>query len=101
MELKVDETKQNYPNSSKIELEAKDVKDTNEVKDDLLLSLKQKMKSVLSKMLKKKKVHKLHDYLFVKNPPLGRFYVLPKIHKLMKNVPGRPIISNNTTTTHI
>ena len=34
------------------------------------------------------------DYFFVKNPRLGRFYLLPKIHKRLHCVPGRPVISN-------
>ena len=34
------------------------------------------------------------DYLMVNNPRLGRFYLLPKIHKRLHSVPGRPVISN-------
>ena len=34
------------------------------------------------------------DYLMVNNPKLGRFYLLPKIHKRLNSVPGRPVISN-------
>ena len=30
----------------------------------------------------------------VNNPRLGRFYLLPKIHKRLHAVPGRPVISN-------
>ena len=33
------------------------------------------------------------DYFLVNNPKLGRFYLLPKIHKRFQNVPGRPVIS--------
>ena len=33
------------------------------------------------------------DYFLVNNPKLGRFYLLPKIHKRLQNVPGRPVIS--------
>ena len=33
-------------------------------------------------------------YFEVKNPKFGRFYLLPKIHKRLNNVPGRPVISN-------
>ena len=29
------------------------------------------------------------------NPKLGRFYLLPKIHKRLHNVPGRPVISSS------
>ena len=30
----------------------------------------------------------------INNPGLGRFYLLPKIHKRLNGVPGRPVISN-------
>ena len=33
-------------------------------------------------------------YFLVNNPKLGRFYLLPKIHKRLDGVPGRPVISN-------
>ena len=34
------------------------------------------------------------DYLNVENPNFGRFYSLPKIHRRMYNIPGRPVIYN-------
>ena len=34
------------------------------------------------------------NYLLINNPRLGRFYLLPKIHKRLNGVPGRPVISN-------
>jgi len=34
------------------------------------------------------------DYLMVNDPRLGKFYLLPKIHKRLFSVPGRPVISN-------
>ena len=36
------------------------------------------------------------DCFLVNNPKLGRFYLLPKIHKRLHNVPGRPAISNSS-----
>ena len=39
------------------------------------------------------------DYLFIKRPLLGRFYLLSKIHKRTSKVPGQPVISNNGTAT--
>ena len=33
-------------------------------------------------------------YLKGKNVVLGRFYLLPTIHKRVMNVPGRPVVSN-------
>ena len=34
------------------------------------------------------------NYFFVDDPKFSRFYLLPKIHKRLHNVPGRPVISN-------
>ena len=59
-----------------------------------------KIKTVLNVMKSKKQIdQKVFDYLLVKKPQLGRFYLLPKIHKRSFNVPGRPVISNNGTAT--
>ena len=33
-------------------------------------------------------------YFMVKDPKFARFYLLPKIHKRLENVPERPVISN-------
>jgi hypothetical protein len=41
-------------------------------------------------------------YLVVSKPRLGKFSkitILPKIHKRLENVPGRPVISNCGTAT--
>ena len=35
------------------------------------------------------------EFFNVDSPKLGRFYLLPKIHKRLKKVPGRPVISNS------
>ena len=34
------------------------------------------------------------NYFLVKDPKFARFYLLPKIHKRLHNIPGRPVISN-------
>ena len=34
------------------------------------------------------------EYFFNKDPKFTRFYLLPKIHKRLHNVPGWPVISN-------
>ena len=35
------------------------------------------------------------DYFLVNNLKLGRYYLLPKIHKKLHNVTGQPVISNS------
>ena len=35
------------------------------------------------------------DCFIMKDPKFARFYLLPKIHKRLHNVPGRPVISNS------
>ena len=35
------------------------------------------------------------DCFIMKGPKFARFYLLPKIHKRLHNVPGRPVISNS------
>ena len=39
--------------------------------------------------------HETLDYFSVNNPKLGKFYLLPKIHKLLHDLSGRPVISNS------
>ena len=35
------------------------------------------------------------NYFLVQDPKFARFYLLPKIHKLLHDVLGRPVISNS------
>ena len=35
------------------------------------------------------------DYFTMKDPKFARFYLPPKIHKRLYNVPGRPVMSNS------
>ena len=54
------------------------------------------IKSVLGKIRKRGDISdKTLNYFVVNNLKLGRFYLLPKIHKRLHNVPGRPFISNS------
>ena len=47
-------------------------------------------------------IEEVTEYLEVKDSKLGRFYLLPKIHKGLSSVKGRPVISNcGTITEHI
>ena len=42
---------------------------------------------------------KYFSYEYKKITNLGKLYLLPKIHKKLKNVPGRPLVSNCATPT--
>ena len=54
------------------------------------------IKTVLKKVTDRRDISdNTLDYFLVNNPKLGRFYLLPKIHKRLQNVPGRPVISNS------
>ena len=90
--------KQDYLKECKLQLGNKSVHE--EVKRDPLQGKTQKIHNTLLDMFRKKEIQKkLLNYLLVKNPQLGRFYLLPKTHKRMTNVPCRPVISNNGTST--
>ena len=63
--------------------------------EDLISPLVKIIKYHLAKVKKRGDVSsETLDYFLVNNPKLGRFYLLPKIHKSLHNVPGRPVISN-------
>ena len=67
-----------------------------EVMDDPLPVIDDKIKSCLEKIHYRGDIgEKALEYFKVRNPKLGRFYLLPKIHKRLENVPGRPVISNS------
>ena len=70
------------------------------VEGELATARNKKIHKVLNNMIRKKEIdEKLADYLYIKRPQLGRFYLLSKIHKRTASVPGRPAISNNSTAT--
>ena len=66
-----------------------------ECKGDIVSPLIAKIKSYLGKIKTRGDVNQeTMDYFFNDNPRLGRFYLLPKIHKRFHNVPGILVISN-------
>ena len=69
-------------------------------KGDPLKKVNNEIKSVLRDMFNRKEINnKVRDCLIMKKPQLGRFYLLPKIHKRKSNVPGRLVTSNNGAAT--
>ena len=58
------------------------------------------MKAIKSLFRKSRNRHDISDetldYFLRNNPKLRGFYLLPKIHKRLHNVQGRPVISNSS-----
>ena len=76
----------------KIKMYTKSLRETLNV----LLKVIKIIKSVLRKVRDRKDISdKTLDYFLVNNLKLGRFYLFPKIHKRLYNLPGRPVISNS------
>ena len=66
------------------------------LKGNIMGPLEKIIKSVPRKVRNRKDISdETLDYFLVNNPKLGRFYLLPKIHKRLHNVPRRPVISNS------
>ena len=71
-----------------------DKNDYEELTGNVEGPLEKIIKTVLKKIRDRKDISdSTLDYFLVNNPKLGRFYLLPKIHKRLK--PGRPAISNS------
>ena len=67
-----------------------------ELRKDVEGPLDKIIKQVIRKLRNRGDIsHEILDYFSVNNPKLGKFYLLPKIHKLLHDVSGRPVISNS------
>ena len=65
------------------------------IETDPLPNLVQLVSNTLQNMSSKGEIDKkMQEFLLVAKSRLGRFYLLPKVHKRLFNVPGRPVISN-------
>ena len=85
--------REDYLTEARMQLKDKDV--YQKLKGNIVGPLEKIIKSVLRKVRNWKDVtDETLDYFLVNNPKLGRFYLLPKIHKRLHNVTGRPVISN-------
>ena len=87
--------REDYLREANSQLSDKDV--YREVKEDAEGPLMKVIKSVIGKIRNRSGISdETLDYFLENNPKLGRFYLLPKIHKRLHNVPGRPVLSNSS-----
>ena len=77
--------------------------ESSSLKDEDLVKLVEKSNSIFQSLRKKKLITeeelKYFTYKYKKATNFGKMYLLPKIHKRLVNVPGRPVISNCGTPT--
>ena len=72
-----------------------DTETYEKVENDPFPDLIQLVSNSLCELKRKGEIdEKMREFLSVTEPRLGRFYLLPKVHKRLTNVPGRPVISN-------
>ena len=80
--------------------EAKKQLDDKEVYQELRGDVEDPLEKITKKLIRKLRnrgdiSHETLDYFSVSNPKLGRFYLLPRIHKWLHDVSGEPFISNS------
>ena len=77
-----------------------DEKIYEKVNRDPIPEVNKKIDGVLNHMVRSKQIDKkIRQFLQLHKPQLGTMYLLPKIHKSVKSVKGRPVISNCSTAT--
>ena len=95
--------REDYIAESRNHLEDADVYKDCSFDDNLLINLTEQSNRFFKDLNVRKFInHKELKYLlydFKKSANLGKLYFLPKIHKRLENVPGRPVISNCGTHT--
>ena len=92
-----------YIKEANKQLEDKTVYKDIDFKETILSDLVDKSNRIFKslytlKFITEKEI-KYFSYDFKKTTNLGKLYLLPKIHKRLHNVPGRPVISNCGTPT--
>ena len=86
--------REDYIAEARTQLKDKDV--YQELKGNIVGPLEKIVKSVLRKVRNREKVNdETLDCFLVNNAKIGRFYLVPKIHKRRHNLPGKPAISNH------
>ena len=87
---------------------SRQLRDTNiyedvKVNENVLTGLVEKSSKIFNQLCSRKLISekelKYFTYSFKKATNLGKLYFLPKIHKRLRSVPGRPVISNCGTPT--
>ena len=77
--------------------------ESSSFKDADLVKLVEKTNSIFQSLRKRKLITeeelKYFTYKYKKATNFGKMYLLPKIHKVLLNVSGRPVISNCGTPT--
>lgn len=86
--------REEYLAEAKKQLDDKDV--YQELRGDVEVQLEKVIKKIIRKLRNRDDIsHGTLDYFNVNNSKVGRFYLIPKIHKRLHDVPGRPTISNS------
>ena len=92
-----------YVKEAEIQLSNQNVYKSVEFKDKILSELVEKsnhfFKSLKARGIISEKELQHFTYKYKKTTSLGKMYLLPKIHKRLYDVPGRPVISNCGTPT--
>ena len=87
---------------------SRQLRDTNIYEDvkfneNILTGLVERSNKIFNRLCSRKLISekelKYFTYSFKKAINLGKLYFFPKIHKLLRSVPGRPVISNCGTPT--
>ena len=90
--------REDYEKEAKRQLN--DEKVYEKVSGDPVPQINKKIDYLLNHMTRSKQIDKkIRSFLQLPKPQLGTMYLLPKIHKSVKSVKGRPVISNCSTAT--
>ena len=88
----------NYLKEAEVQLSNQNVYKSVEFKDKTLSELVVKSNHFLKSLISEQELPHF-TYKYKKTTSLGKMYLLPKIHKRLYDVPGRPVISNCGTPT--
>ena len=94
---------EDYITEADRQLKDNETYESSSLKDVDFVKLVEKSNSIFQSLRKRKLITeeelKYFTYKYKKATNFGKMYLLPKIHKRLVNVPGRPVISNCGTPT--